>query len=187
MSVKDPDLDLLKSIRLIAWDAVENKPPEYILRKIQRWYSKTFYVPLPEIDIIPIEDLLLHWFESQFEDMEESEDPIKEEIVKKLLETREERLAREAKEAIEEAEDEAWFKQVEAKTKKSAKIRDMDSGPKVDNLQDDPLPAAFKDIEPPEVAAKLPKLQNNIKMEFNIDENELDWDVLGPPRKDDEK
>lgn len=48
----------------------ELAPGEYRVRRVQRWYSKTFHVPLPDVADLPWEDVLLAWYESHYEEME---------------------------------------------------------------------------------------------------------------------
>jgi hypothetical protein len=42
---------------------------EYALRRIFRWYSKTFYTALHVVETLPLEDILRAWWEQKYEDM----------------------------------------------------------------------------------------------------------------------
>lgn len=66
-------MDFIDGIKVRALLAVLRPDQEANLRHIFRWYSKTFSTPLHEVDDLPVEDILLHWFEVQYEDMEEPE------------------------------------------------------------------------------------------------------------------
>ncbi len=66
-------VDFIDGIRARALLAVLRPDQEANLRHIFRWYSRTFHTPLHEVDDLPVEEILLHWFEAQFEDMEEPE------------------------------------------------------------------------------------------------------------------
>lgn len=83
---------------------------DYFLRTVFRWYSKTFSTPLHEVADLPLDDVLLHYWESQYEEMEADE---REAVIKRLRETDEERRQREAKDSEAVDADEAWLRQVE--------------------------------------------------------------------------
>jgi hypothetical protein len=67
------NFDFYKSIKLISLRNILFPTPEYRLRQIFRWYSKTFFTPLHEVPELPLEEILVAYFESVFEDMEEEE------------------------------------------------------------------------------------------------------------------
>lgn len=47
--------------------------PEFFLRKVFRWYSKTFVTPLDEVEDLPLADVLRHFYEYHFEEMLEDQ------------------------------------------------------------------------------------------------------------------
>jgi hypothetical protein len=57
----------------VVFDSRRKKPkevdPEYYLRRIFRWYSKTFATPLHEVEELPLSDVLQHYWEEHYEDM----------------------------------------------------------------------------------------------------------------------
>jgi len=63
------------ALRLVALDnATAEKPPqEYQLRRVFRWYSRTFHTPLHEVWDLPLHDILVHYFEAHYEEMEDEE------------------------------------------------------------------------------------------------------------------
>lgn len=88
-------MDISRMIQLISMNNVLNQPPDYRLRLLQRWFSKTYYTPLYMVSDMSIEDLLMHYFESTYQDHTEEE---RQEIIEELLESdeaRAERLQRE--------------------------------------------------------------------------------------------
>lgn len=97
--------------RLSALNAVlhPETDPEYELRRIFRWYSKEFHVPLPQVYDLPLDDVLQHYYEAKYEQMEGVEPDEKDQdqrpyLIRErdfLCETPEERRRR----IIEEEED----------------------------------------------------------------------------------
>ena len=50
---------------------LEGVDPGYELRRVFRWYSRTFATPLHEVQNLPVEDVLRAYFEQKFEEMED--------------------------------------------------------------------------------------------------------------------
>lgn len=191
---RDPDLDLLKAIRILAFGSVQKRDSEYILRHIYRWYSTTFNVPLPQVDDIPLEDILTHYFEVRYEGMSE-EDLEEEEVL--LRETYSDRLAREAKEKAEAEDDDAFLaaesgapvsklhKVQDAPKKFSLDTKIEDTAPEIKvNVMGADLPTSFTDIAA-KLDSKLKEIPPDIKITFADDGelDDLDWDVMGSPQK----
>lgn len=82
-----------EAIQLIALRDVLKETPDYMLRKTLRWYSVKFHTPLDAVRKLPVEDVLQAFHECAYEDMEVHE---REEERLRLLESPEERRAREA-------------------------------------------------------------------------------------------
>ena len=89
----------LKALKILCMHGVVHEPGEYSLRYIFRWYSREFSTPLTEVEDIPLEDVMRHYFESRYEDLEEED---REKEIERLL-MPEEKLARLRK--AEDAED----------------------------------------------------------------------------------
>ena len=162
-------------IRILAMDAVVREPPEYFLRFIFRWYSRTFHTPLHHVERLPLEDVLQAYYEVKYEDMPEHE--IEHEI-KMLLETEEELRERRRLEDQEEAESLKFAR--EAAAQEASKVPES----VVDRLAaaTDKFQQAIKNLQPPETLpgpdTKLPdpkptKLPPDIKMTF-IEEDGFD-------------
>lgn len=177
---RDPDLDYLKALRILAFRAVEKRDHEYVVRHVCRWYSERFHTPLGEVEAIPLEQVLTHFFEVQVEEMD---DEARDELRALLCETRAERLRREADEeakAVDDAAFEAMVMEESRRQQGKGALPKPDDGPIVPPLpvMGQPLPAVFPDSEP------LRPMPPDIKMTF-VSEGELEdldkWDLLGPP------
>lgn len=110
---------LIESVQLRALAAVTRKDSAYMLRQIFRWYSKTFFTPLHEVEALPMEDVLIAYYESTFEDM--TPEQIRD-AAELLLETPEQTLLRRREKDAEEAENfEAELQAVEQEKKRKKK------------------------------------------------------------------
>jgi hypothetical protein len=89
-------VDLYHALQCQAMLSVLKPDRESWLRHVLRWYSKAFHTPLHEVSALPVEDVLTAFYEDSFEAMEDAE---REDHLQKLLETEEQRAAREKKEA----------------------------------------------------------------------------------------
>lgn len=70
-------------------------------RAICRWYSITFHTPLHLVEELPEDDVLVAYYEKTYEDMEDQE---REDLLKALLETPEEKKRKALAKDIENAE-----------------------------------------------------------------------------------
>jgi hypothetical protein len=84
-------MDYILSLQRIAMARVESESYEDSMRRIRRWYSKTYFVPIKEVEEMTDEEVLVEYFEHAYEEMtpEERKDKIKE-----LAETPEEKQER---------------------------------------------------------------------------------------------
>lgn len=112
------EYDKLDSIRIRALRAVWKPNAESIIRRIFRWYSREFSTPLHLVDMLPLDFVLMHWFEDQYEKLEVEE---KHNLAIYLLETPDERRRRELE---EKKADEDFFlaAKLQAENSKSKKI-----------------------------------------------------------------
>jgi hypothetical protein len=104
----------LDGIRIRALAGVMDPDEEYTLRDIYRWYSREFATKLHEVEGLPLEYVLLNWFEVQYQELDEDEQIA---LARELVETPEERAARE--EADKKSEDSFLQKAKERNDKKS--------------------------------------------------------------------
>lgn len=63
-------MDIFQAIKAKALRSVLKPDLDYVIRHIYRWYSKTFFTPLEEAYDLPLEEILLHYYECHFESMD---------------------------------------------------------------------------------------------------------------------
>jgi len=165
------NIEYFKALKLICLKSVLQPDGEYRIREIFRWYSKTFHTPLHEVGDLPLEDILIAYFESMYENMEEE---MLEEHKKMLLESDEQRLKRELEEESEEIQTkkfmaEAEKQQIEKQKKKSKTKLTKETAP---------VKPSIKAVEeaPPEV--KIQFVDNSEDFEA-----ELEKQSIGPGLK----
>lgn len=64
----------LKEIKEIALANVSDPTNEYYYRFVCRWFSKTFYTPLPDVYSLSVDEVLLAYFEEGYEKLSQTED-----------------------------------------------------------------------------------------------------------------
>ncbi len=101
-------MSIIESIKKAALLSAIEPDGEAVLRFLFRWYSKTFHTPLQEVEDLPIEYILQHYFECQYEELNQDE---KHDMIIHLLETPEERDLREK---AEKDDEENFFKEAQA-------------------------------------------------------------------------
>lgn len=103
--------ELHRAIKINALNAIQNPDYDAFLRRIFRWYSKTFHTSLPEVEEIPIVEVLTSYYEEVYEKMEDSD--IKQEKIKLLMSPEE--WAKKLQQ--EEVEDLAFIEAIKSKKK----------------------------------------------------------------------
>lgn len=183
-------MDKLRVIRVLAAASVKARDMDYFIRHARRWFSDKLKTPYREVEAIPDEEVLQHFFEARYETMDEDDF---DEEVERLCETEAETAAREASEENEKSKDDDWYQQVlreekERLAKKKPAARETSFSDKDGPIATQPayvmgssLPTTFND-EP-----LRPKAED-IKLEF-VDEKEFedlisdDWALLAKPKK----
>lgn len=66
---KSPAFNYYKYLQLKALDSIFNPDDVYFQRKICRWYSKEFSTPLDQVMRSSFADILVHYYENQFENI----------------------------------------------------------------------------------------------------------------------
>lgn len=95
-------MDSYTAIRIRALRSVVVPDKDYLIRKILRWYSKTFFTPMKEVEeVLPLDVVLQAYFEERYEAMTPAD--LDEEKAELLL-SPEERQKRIMAEEAEEAE-----------------------------------------------------------------------------------
>ena len=147
-----------RDLRLLALHAVLTEPHEYHWRQIHRFYSKTFFVPLPEVPLLDQEHVLQAYYETQFENQDEIQ---REEERLDLLKTDEDRLRESMEEGEEAAADAAFEAEADAMAEKQRLAEEKK--PNIAQVHENTIPV-------PKVGTRLPP---NISMKF-ISEEELE-------------
>lgn len=109
---------LADDLQVIAFHEVVADTNGARLRQLYRWYSKTFFTPLHEVADLPLPFILQAFWEERYSHMDKDE---LEEERQRLLETDEERLARELKKEADEAGTENLMASLEAELKNGGK------------------------------------------------------------------
>lgn len=138
-------IGFLDGIRIRALAGVMDPDEEYTLRDIFRWYSREFSTPLHEVEGLPLESILINWFEVQYAELEPEEQNA---LALELIESPDERKARE--EADKKSEDAFLQKARERNAKKSsqtlmrklfekqlAKAKELELKPKPEEKQEE--------------------------------------------------
>ena len=177
---------LSKSLRIIALKSVLDPDVDYFHRHVFRWYSKQFHTPLHIVDSLPLEDVLMAYYESRYEDLAGDEDRTRLiEELQELTETDAERWKREmgTVEADKVSDDEFIKKLIEEEKAKKKK-------PDVADLKVAEKPSLnlnAKDPEPPRKLEPFPEMPD-IKMSFDDEKlEEMDqfgaWGLFDEPKK----
>lgn len=183
-----------EAIRAKALASILTPDVESFLRHVFRFYSKTFNVPLPDVDDLPLEDVLLAYYEEVYEGMDEE---AREEYLGYATESDEVREARLAQERTQKSADEEFFDKLDAEVK-AGKKRELPKERKVHipstgqsaTARSRSVRAAIKagvlegkEAPPPEAPA-LPDIHMNFGTpDGNLSGEWADLDPLGPPPK----
>lgn len=136
------DSKTLKAIQILAIKAVENPTYEDQFRFICRWFSKTYSVPLNNVNEYSEEEILQVWFEERFKEMLESEDnqqrKMYEEIRQDVL------YENEIKEV--EDDDEEWVNEMRTQIEKKQKTEEFQNLPEELNLLNIPEQGDLSDL-----------------------------------------
>jgi hypothetical protein len=179
-------MELIRAIQLRALRSVLKPDKDYLVRKMLRWYSKTYFTPLREVEELPFDEVMQAYFEERYEGMSDDDRDAERQA---LLTTEEQRyqqiLAEEAEEAemfelgrIVAAEEER--KKLEADKAKEQKIAEV--------KHQKPGPIIPRELPESDLSTGLPKvIPEGITMSFVDDaefERELEgFGAMGQPRK----
>lgn len=154
--------------------AVIQRPAEYHIREIFRWYSETFHTPLKEVDTLPFDEVLQHYFERHYRDLEGPD--LDQELVR-LARTEEEQAEFERKERLNQTEDSENFNDLRKQLDEARK-----AGQSLADTLKKPAKPDSKAVLTPKPLEKMPeKLPEGIQMNFTDDGGADDPDV---PDKD---
>lgn len=167
---------LLRNLKLLAMHAVVTEPGEYTTRHIFRWYSREFGTPLHVVESLPLEDVLQHYFECQYEELAEEQ---RAETIRRLL-IDPDKLSRIKRQ--EDAEDaDAWEFGKEAAAQAPADV--PINAPPVDPITER-FEAARKQVE--DLSKKIDTAMESATLKEPLPENvHLTFEDLDSPEVDD--
>lgn len=163
------------SLKLLALGAVMKPDGEASYRSICRWYSTTFHTPLHTVEDLPEEEVLQAYFESTYEDMSD-EDRV--ELLKRLLETDEEKKARLRRKDAEDAESFNFARQIALEAKQEAAKKKI---AEVQAVKKAPSMLSAKDRAPsllPESKSTIEKLEPDVSIKF-VDAEDFEKELEG--------
>jgi hypothetical protein len=145
---------------------------EYLLRKIFRSYSKSFSTPLHLVETLPLADVILHFFEDRFENMETKD--LEEERLD-IIETEEELKARQ----LQEDRDDSELFEIERETVKQEGL-DKIKLPTEESKFKAAIGKLSKDVQLiNDTLEEVRTVEPGIKMVFNEELDDFDKDSFG--------
>jgi hypothetical protein len=130
-------MSLVDDLQILALKAVIDGDSDYNLRFVLRWYSKTFATPLHLVKTLPLPDVIQAFWESRYETMDE--DALDDERLK-IIETREERVARAIEADKEQMEVEEFMAENSKLVKKPGEIQPPSAIPYIKSMPETSLP-----------------------------------------------
>lgn len=109
--MSEKPLNYFKAMQVLSMKAVLQPDGEYLLRRIYRYYSTHFHTPLADVEKLPLETVLINYYEHVYENMEEGN---RENIRARLAMTDEEIEAAKLNKEDAEEDDDEYVKQIEA-------------------------------------------------------------------------
>jgi hypothetical protein len=179
-------MDTLEAIQLEAMRAVLEEDPEYLLRRIFRWYSTTYHTPLHQVEELPIEYVLQHFFEVNIEAMPKAQ---RKKLALTLAESKEEKLAREKAESG--LSDDAFLRKIKRKEKKAIAARKVREQEQRKRMEEE---GEMDFLSPERVRKQVAKVLSNTPqplpkpveapdIAMSFDPNLDTEDVLAPPSR----
>jgi hypothetical protein len=161
-------------LRIIALRNVIKGDDEYFLRRVFRFYSETFHTPLHMVPDLPLDDVILTYYETHFEKLE-PKDLETERLA--VIESPEDLRARQMEEDRDDADVFETLKEIAAEQTAEAVNLDQMRLPK----KTSPIHALQKLVNDVGLATEeLRKPDNNIDMRFD-DLDEDSFGLLGQP------
>lgn len=170
-------MDQITATRISALHSVEHPDRDYLIRKILRWYSKTFHTPLADVEELPLDDIMQAYYENRVEEMSPEERAEERAL---LLKTEEQRISEIMAEEAEEAElfEMGRLMAADEAKKKATKVKakDQKSDEQIAPIQHQtpPLRLRDRDTELPSPAAIT--IPPNVEVKF-IDEADLEAEI----------
>ncbi len=182
-------MHLVEAIRLCSLYAVvshKNKKvedQEYALRRIFRWYSKTYHTPLHMVDQLPLMDVLTAYWEEEFEGLEA---PDLEQAVEEVLVDPEMTRKKQIEEDWVDAEAyEIGVEELEAQNKalKKRKLEEIaaprkDKAPGMGQLRSPESSLPTPSTKAPEIA-----MQFVSEEDMDMESDDVGFGLMEPPKK----
>ena len=153
------------AIRFRALYNVLHPDYHYSIRYIIRWYSRTFSTPIAQVMELPLDEVLLHYYECHYEEMDETQVQFE---IDHLLESEEIRASKIREEEAREVEDVQFQRQVEGEEASAQEEKNV----KANSEPQPPLPRLDAPI-PPDMSVKF--------LDPNLFEEALDGFGIMPP------
>lgn len=177
-----------QALRLVAMRAVVRPDREYLIRRIIRWYAKTFSTPINVVEEMPLDRVLLDFYEEKYAEMSEEE---RETEISELIATEDERYAQMMAKDAEEADLFEFERLMEAedreKAKRSAERRKKKAEGKIAETQPQLGPVVERELPQHDLPQLPGELPPSITMSFMAPEEferELDgFGAMGQPEK----
>ena len=164
------------ALKLLALRAVMKPDGDAHFRSICRWYSVTFHTPLHMVEELPEDDVLTAYYEKTYEDLEDAE---KDELLRALLESDEEKKQKLLEKDREAAESFEFARRLAAEERQRA------AKTKVAEVQVERKPSMFSAADrresrlPQETPAQtFEKLEPDVSIKF-VDAGEFEKELEG--------
>lgn len=157
-------------IAALAAVAVDDFDEDYFYRRVFRWYSEKFHTPLHEVYELPFEFVLQHYFEVQYEAMDDQRRAAE---VDRLKLNKEQRWKRMLKEEAEKADADEFAQFVAAEEQARIKKELEQAEKKKLVVAEIPNQMSLRSDQSPSPLIQASSPPPDIKMEF-VDEAELE-------------
>lgn len=157
-------MTIYEAIKIKALHSVLKPDTEYYIRRVARWYSKTYHTPLMEVYSLPLEYLLLEFYEDKYENMEEEDRHLE---LEEAIETQEQRKERLALEDLDKLNEYELLRISEEENKKKKKL--PKEKPTFNTFDLKELPKAISKLN-----ETLKDINDTIKDEMVTDPPEID-------------
>lgn len=146
------EFNVYEHLEILALHSVSiSRDPSYTYRKICRWFSREFNTSLPQVVNLPVEFVLQHYYEHQFEGLKEEDlfNMMRHHADPDYVES-------------EESNDDEFFRQITeeaeaAEKAKEAKLKEKDK-------KKTPEQQSYNEDNPPENTMKFKDLDENNEM-----------------------
>jgi len=160
-------MDFYESLQLKAMLACLKPTRESWFGYVMRWYSKTFFTPLHQVQDLPMDEVLLAYYSETFEQMEEAE---RQDYLERLTQDPEER---EKQDEAEEQTEDSMFEQLNQMVEADMKLGRAPESLAPKKKRKERMPGQLKKFEQAPVSKPEPDAEPEsiIDMKFDEDSN----------------